>query len=131
MIIHFYYSCFFFFFFSSRRRHTRFDCDWSSDVCSSDLLAPRMERTSAWAEPGHFRMDAKCLGITRTLFDEAGGALHRKSNSGCEEGNASVWGYGNEFSPESQPASPERRQLGRSALACSRTKWALRYPASA
>src|SRR2546427_10419296 len=27
----------FFFFFSSRRRHTRFDCDWSSDVCSSDL----------------------------------------------------------------------------------------------
>src|SRR2546427_8999519 len=30
------YSCCFF--FSSRRRHTRFDCDWSSDVCSSDLL---------------------------------------------------------------------------------------------
>src|SRR2546430_16521788 len=26
------------FFFSSRRRHTRFDCDWSSDVCSSDLI---------------------------------------------------------------------------------------------
>src|SRR5882762_11936399 len=26
-----------FFFFSSRRRHTRFKCDWSSDVCSSDL----------------------------------------------------------------------------------------------
>src|SRR2546430_10233316 len=25
-------------FFSSRRRHTRFDCDWSSDVCSSDLF---------------------------------------------------------------------------------------------
>src|SRR2546430_12572846 len=23
--------------FSSRRRHTSFDCDWSSDVCSSDL----------------------------------------------------------------------------------------------
>src|SRR5947207_4198138 len=28
----------FFFFFSSRRRHTRSLCDWSSDVCSSDLL---------------------------------------------------------------------------------------------
>src|SRR2546430_13170121 len=28
------------FFFSSRRRHTRFDCDWSSDVCSSDLIFP-------------------------------------------------------------------------------------------
>src|SRR2546430_5701634 len=29
-----------FFFFSSRRRHTIFDCDWSSDVCSSDLMKP-------------------------------------------------------------------------------------------
>src|SRR5215204_2270318 len=28
----------FFFFFSSRRRHTRSLCDWSSDVCSSDLI---------------------------------------------------------------------------------------------
>src|SRR2546422_5158044 len=27
-----------FFFFSSRRRHTRCSRDWSSDVCSSDLL---------------------------------------------------------------------------------------------
>src|SRR5437588_8698696 len=30
-------SMLFFFFFSSRRRHTRSLCDWSSDVCSSDL----------------------------------------------------------------------------------------------
>src|SRR5438132_7879565 len=29
----------FFFFFSSRRRHTRSLCDWSSDVCSSDLCS--------------------------------------------------------------------------------------------
>ena len=27
------------FFFSSRRRHTRSLCDWSSDVCSSDLFS--------------------------------------------------------------------------------------------
>src|SRR5688572_31578548 len=33
---------FFFFFFSSRRRHTRFDCDWSSDVCSSDLPVEKL-----------------------------------------------------------------------------------------
>src|SRR5690242_21591854 len=32
------FAVFFFFFFSSRRRHTRLTCDWSSDVCSSDLL---------------------------------------------------------------------------------------------
>src|ERR1039457_3655067 len=29
------------FFFSSRRRHTRLQGDWSSDVCSSDLLSGR------------------------------------------------------------------------------------------
>src|SRR5437762_8167658 len=28
------------FFFSSRRRHTRYIGDWSSDVCSSDLVEP-------------------------------------------------------------------------------------------
>src|SRR6476661_2859816 len=33
-----------FFFFSSRRRHTRFKCDWSSDVCSSDLGDVRLTR---------------------------------------------------------------------------------------
>src|SRR5207253_5806951 len=32
------YTRSFFFFFSSRRRHTRWPRDWSSDVCSSDLL---------------------------------------------------------------------------------------------
>src|SRR5690348_17522325 len=33
---------FFFFFFSSRRRHTRWTGDWSSDVCSSDLVSPKL-----------------------------------------------------------------------------------------
>src|SRR6266480_7974250 len=31
-------SCGLYLFFSSRRRHTRLTCDWSSDVCSSDLI---------------------------------------------------------------------------------------------
>src|SRR4029434_6265286 len=31
-------------FFSSRRRHTRFKCDWSSDVCSSDLTHTNTHR---------------------------------------------------------------------------------------
>src|SRR5438034_4329767 len=35
---------FFFFFFSSRRRHTRSLCDWSSDVCSSDLVRHPVRR---------------------------------------------------------------------------------------
>src|SRR2546427_216949 len=44
------------FFFSSRRRHTRFDCDWSSDVCSSDLHVqdvPGME-VAGFAKAGKF-----------------------------------------------------------------------------
>src|SRR5438034_4577883 len=39
----------FFFFFSSRRRHTRSLCDWSSDVCSSDLVL-RPDREHALPE---------------------------------------------------------------------------------
>src|SRR2546427_8339807 len=38
------------FFFSSRRRHTRFDCDWSSDVCSSDL---KRNPNVVYAEPDY------------------------------------------------------------------------------
>src|SRR2546426_8831400 len=42
VLVWFIFSCYlymlFFFFFSSRRRHTRLQGDWSSDVCSSDLL---------------------------------------------------------------------------------------------
>src|SRR5216683_5539506 len=38
-----------FFFFSSRRRHTRSDRDWSSDVCSSDLLAHEISQRSQHA----------------------------------------------------------------------------------
>src|SRR5207249_6343806 len=40
-----------FFFFSSRRRHTRSKRDWSSDVCSSDLIStsPRSERRNPGA----------------------------------------------------------------------------------
>src|SRR5260370_10730208 len=38
----------FLFFFSSRRRHTRFKCDWSSDVCSSDLTWRDEEAVVQW-----------------------------------------------------------------------------------
>src|SRR6266480_5713787 len=38
------------FFFSSRRRHTRLTCDWSSDVCSSDLLRAALDRIE-WRAP--------------------------------------------------------------------------------
>src|SRR2546430_5772379 len=47
------FRCRVLFFFSSRRRHTRFDCDWSSDVCSSDLgfvKTPHWNRVDADAQ---------------------------------------------------------------------------------
>src|SRR5690606_40554150 len=37
-----FYSFLSIFFFSSRRRHTRFSRDWSSDVCSSDLVGEKL-----------------------------------------------------------------------------------------
>src|SRR6266498_4360014 len=49
-------SCFFF--FSSRRRHTRCGRDWSSDVCSSDLLERRLGRTAGWLPFGRTRREA-------------------------------------------------------------------------
>src|SRR5438034_7665213 len=42
LICRFFFFFLFFFFFSSRRRHTRSLCDWSSDVCSSDLMSELM-----------------------------------------------------------------------------------------
>src|SRR5690606_40282438 len=39
-------NCVVHFFFSSRRRHTRFSRDWSSDVCSSDLVPASSVRKS-------------------------------------------------------------------------------------
>src|SRR5256885_5496419 len=44
-----------FFFFSSRRRHTRLQGDWSSDVCSSDLLLGVTWNLIA-GQPGEFRV---------------------------------------------------------------------------
>src|ERR1019366_7942234 len=42
MLLMLIFLCFVFFFFSSRRRHTRLVSDWSSDVCSSDLVFDRV-----------------------------------------------------------------------------------------
>src|SRR5256886_17314628 len=55
------YSVFFvFFFFSSRRRHTRFDCDWSSDVCSSDLAVTLTPADSGTIRSFKVCGDLKC-----------------------------------------------------------------------
>src|SRR5438309_6378350 len=61
------------FFFSRRRRHTRWNCDWSSDVCSPDLervaeirLPPRLRR-----EHGGFRQPARARRQFRRALDRS------------------------------------------------------------
>src|SRR2546427_12313429 len=69
-----------FFFFSSRRRHTRFDCDWSSDVCSSDLnnfmsLVVGNQYTFGPNWVGSFVFNASGLHLTATRNANLGFAL--------------------------------------------------------
>src|SRR5260370_25628800 len=61
------------FFFSSRRRHTRFKCDWSSDVCSSDLALSTAELfTFLVTESRHNSL----LVIGTVTSDGADGVVH-------------------------------------------------------
>src|SRR3989454_6527431 len=66
------------FFFSSRRRHTRLQGDWSSDVCSSDLVA-LVETARFW--PGEEANDAAFAQTLAALGDfyvnDAFGSAHR------------------------------------------------------
>src|SRR5437588_9788441 len=58
-----------FFFFSSRRRHTRSLCDWSSDVCSSDLRPPGNSRMEGFLDTAD-TLDARQFQIAvRRLAD--------------------------------------------------------------
>src|SRR5204863_6449417 len=66
------YLFLFFFFFSSRRRHTRSLRDWSSDVCSSDLIAAHV-CASVLGDVHALtnRLFVQGLDITRLRFDPA------------------------------------------------------------
>src|SRR5215813_7206816 len=106
-------SFFVFFFFSSRRRHTRCGRDWSSDVCSSDLLwsttitAPAVLHRSA-ASPNQ---------EPYTLAPANGGAFHDlplvAQSMIAKEINLTAAHHTNETSiqtaPEGQPVSPLTR----------------------
>src|SRR2546430_8553758 len=60
------------FFFSSRRRHTRFDCDWSSDVCSSDLWQPLLDWSLLYFNPleRSYRLHSITRRYAQGLLDE-------------------------------------------------------------
>src|SRR5438477_5175431 len=59
------------FFFSSRRRHTRLTCDWSSDVCSSDLFAAEIQPL----------LKEKCVGCHGPTQQMSGYRLDRRSTA--------------------------------------------------
>src|SRR5256885_10012487 len=82
-------SCELCFFFSSRRRHTRLQGDWSSDVCSSDLLAlacvaagadeSGLSDTTGMANPAQVR---RLFTRLRAELGEHAGAAHMHNTRG-------------------------------------------------
>src|SRR5207249_5147064 len=70
----------FFFFFSSRRRHTRSKRDWSSDVCSSDLMSPLPQSASCFSDA-----PASLLLYDEVLKGEAGAS--EKQEALCGKGD--------------------------------------------
>src|SRR5260370_24406887 len=97
-------------FFSSRRRHTMFKCDWSSDVCSSDLLL-------GVSELEHASFTACETGVLQLRDAEqepprGGGAWPRASSpGGAEEGRV-----GEEWrAPRSPYPSKKKRECAAQA----------------
>src|SRR5260370_20095641 len=94
----------FFFFFSSRRRHTRFKCDWSSDVCSSDLIL--LDRA----------FQAEYSGIARRVCHYSGPQARGRTTSHYAEGGGSSV-------PAGLPARPRRRSEERRVGKECRSRW--------
>src|SRR2546421_5653038 len=93
-----------FFFFSSRRRHTRSDRDWSSDVCSSDLLRER-----------EFVAAARAVGAgpTRLIF------RHVLPNAAAPIIVSAALGIGNVILLEAGLSRSEERRVGKEC----RSRW--------
>src|SRR2546429_549484 len=73
-----------FFFFSSRRRHTRCSRDWSSDVCSSDLVpcksAPRRGNHVEYRHPAQAAAAAQAVARNTGEHGTNHGAHERGGN---------------------------------------------------
>src|SRR2546430_14622079 len=73
------------FFFSSRRRHTRFDCDWSSDVCSSDLVYANTTRAIYASNSTGAKV------WNNTAYSVVGDALRFENSSNASVRNNILW----------------------------------------
>src|SRR2546430_7406701 len=76
-----------FFFFSSRRRHTRFDCDWSSDVCSSDLTLVLVVLASVACalQASHQGVPAEVESVVTTVGEDAEEGRYEKIYNEAED----------------------------------------------
>src|SRR5438034_11735243 len=94
------------FVFSSRRRHTRSLCDWSSDVCSSDLDAPEDDQPrlvlADWLEERNGPTDADRAALIRAQCELAG-----------SEGRSEERRVGKECRWRGEPDQSNKRSGGR------------------
>src|SRR2546427_5520128 len=104
------------FFFSSRRRHTRFDCDWSSDVCSSDLGGePRWDAAGLSVvrrEPQRRDHAGRNRGTDRTAVRESPAHLGAGSRPG-ERREPAVFEASRETLPRGDAEGPAETVRGR------------------
>src|SRR6266403_3474778 len=84
-----------FFFFSSRRRHTRSLRDWSSDVCSSDLVA----LTGNPGQANYAAAKAGMIGMSKSIAAEVAG---RGITVNCVAPGAIVTAMTNKLTAEQQ-----------------------------
>ena len=83
------FVCFFFFFFKQKTAYEIYQCDWSSDVCSSDLLIHSGDSAKnvwlTWYEPAFTQLDAASLRPPAASFEidpATGKAARGKYRSG-------------------------------------------------
>src|SRR5438477_8914322 len=81
------------FFFSSRRRHTRLTCDWSSDVCSSDL-EEQYHRVALVLFLGHAQVDALDPVVRRSEERRVGKECSAVSERSASQKTSGIVGCG-------------------------------------
>src|SRR5690349_24540940 len=107
------------FFFSSRRRHTRSLRDWSSDVCSSDLVEDRGDGLGQFLWPrqqGHdgkwFGFDQKILSKKRAQYEKLGQIIQFRAQYYNDPNSTEGSGINREFFQYYEPKKLTR-QSGR------------------
>src|SRR5215211_8785992 len=91
------------FFFSSRRRHTISLCDWSSDLCSSDLV----NDPEHWIE-AHMKVAEKWHGRLPGVGESPGTWKERARRAEAERDSARVVGNANMLEMEAKAIELER-----------------------